>query len=228
MAREAALARRASKRSTAGESRAADRRWLPRSPRRPVRAGRGRSRRGFGRRKAASAAGCAENEETESGAAQQKVATPPGPGRDGPTVTAGARRSLPSACRRPPSRPARAETARPGRAGPVPAAVIRAATARATGSTASSASTAKTSIAPDITTVATAAAVSGADHRQPMGAVTIGAAETEEDGVQQAERGQAGRGRSRPVRTIRCEAAQAGVGKPGYDPAPDHVRRPRR
>ena len=120
--------------------------------------------------KAASAAGCAQNEETKSVDAQQKAATPPGtgpgwahgwppvPGHPLPkclppaTSTTSPDRNSADGTSRPRSRPR----------------AIRAATARATGSEASSASTAKTSIAPDITTVATEAAVSGADHCQPM------------------------------------------------------------
>ncbi len=46
--------------------------------------------------------------------------------------------------------------------------MIRTTTVHATGNAASSARTATTSIAADITNVATAAAVSGADHCQPM------------------------------------------------------------
>ena len=120
--------------------------------------------------KAASAAGCAQNEETESVDAQENAATPPGTGprwaHGWPPVPG---HPLPKCL--PPTNtttsPARNSADGPSRPRSWPRA-IRAAAARATGSAASSASTARTSIAPDITTVATTAAVSGTDHCQPI------------------------------------------------------------
>ena len=51
-----------------------------------------------------------------------------------------------------------------------------------------------------------------------------GAADTEEDGCATGERGEAGAGLGRGLGRA---PAQPGVREPGHDPAPDHVRRPR-
>ena len=178
--------------------------------------------------KAASAAGWAQNEETESVDAHEKAATPPGtrpwrahgwppvPGQPFPkclppmTTTASPARKSNDGPRRPRGRPR----------------AMRDATLHATGSAASSARTAKTSIAPDITKIATVVpAVSGSAHCQPMVSCDhMAPPKAEEDGRAAGERGEAGADLRRGLRRA---AAQPGVREPRDDPAPDHVRRAR-
>ena len=183
--------------------------------------------------KAASAAGCAQNEETESVDAQQNAATPPGtrpvrahgwppvPGQPLPkclpptTMTTSPARNSADGTARPPG-PAAGE---PRRHGP---------RHRQRGEQRQH----------------------GEDQDRPGhherghgGARGVrrgplpaddelgpdGAADTEEDGRAAGERGQAGPGlRAGQLRDLRRAAAQPGVGEPGDEAAPDHVRRARR